>query len=340
MTVDLKRGMWKERPNNPTTSDGTLHGYCPPEHVASEMDQLVEMYAAHQAAGVPAEVEAAWLHHRFTQIHPFQDGNGRVARALASLVFLRAGWFPLVVVSDEHRDEYIAALEKADHGDMSSLIGLFARLQKKAFIRALSISEDVISDQESLKAVINSVADRLRARAEEERTDKQGVFDISKALEDKTESGLQSVREEIRSQLVGIDNSCQIDIGRETADSQHWFWNQVVEMAKNFSYFADLRTYHAWIRLRIRKVGERQTELIVSFHSLGTEFVGIMSATAFIEHRVPGEDKTSTVDGPYPACREAFQFSYNQDFQAVSARFEKWLHSAIVAGLDQWRRQL
>ena len=51
--------------------------------------------------GVPVEVEAAWLHHRFTQIHPYQDGNGRVARALASLLFIKAGWFPVVVTRDD-----------------------------------------------------------------------------------------------------------------------------------------------------------------------------------------------------------------------------------------------
>jgi Fic family protein len=48
-------------------------------HVAAEMDKLVELHREHRAAGVAPEVESAWLHHRFTQIHPFQDGNGRVA---------------------------------------------------------------------------------------------------------------------------------------------------------------------------------------------------------------------------------------------------------------------
>jgi Fic family protein len=46
-------------------------------------------------------VQAAWLHHRFTQIHPFADGNGQVARAIASLVFIEAGWFPLILKRDE-----------------------------------------------------------------------------------------------------------------------------------------------------------------------------------------------------------------------------------------------
>ena len=98
--IPLLRGDWKKWPNNPTRPDGKVHEFCPPEQTASEMDRLVEMHQRHLQEDVPPEVEAAWLHHRFTQIHPFQDGNGRVARALASLVFIRAGWFPFVV----HRD--------------------------------------------------------------------------------------------------------------------------------------------------------------------------------------------------------------------------------------------
>jgi len=93
------------------------------------MDRLIAMHKEHQQKDIPPEIEAAWLHHRFAQIHPFQDGNGRVVRALASLVFLRAGWFPLVVNRDE-RVEYIESLEKADQGDFASLVNLFAMIQK------------------------------------------------------------------------------------------------------------------------------------------------------------------------------------------------------------------
>ena len=86
----LLRGEYKLLPNNPVRMDGTAHEYCPPEQVASEMDRLVALHLEHDANGIPPEVEASWLHHRFTQIHPFQDGNGRVVRTLASLVFIRA----------------------------------------------------------------------------------------------------------------------------------------------------------------------------------------------------------------------------------------------------------
>src|SRR5205085_5905426 len=95
--IPLVRGQWKQLPNNPIRPDGELHEYCPPEHVAAEMDRLIELHREHLQRGIPPEIEAAWLHQRSTQIHPFQDGNGRIARSLASLVFLRSGWFPLVI---------------------------------------------------------------------------------------------------------------------------------------------------------------------------------------------------------------------------------------------------
>lgn len=134
--VPLIRGDYKKRPNNPVRPDGRVHEYCPPEQVAPEMDMLLAMHPEHGERGVPPEVEAAWLHHRFVQIHPFQDGNGRVACALATLVMIRARWFPLVV-TDARRAEYIGALEVADEGDLRPLVRLFSGIQTRAFEGAI-----------------------------------------------------------------------------------------------------------------------------------------------------------------------------------------------------------
>jgi len=90
-------------------SCGSVH----PRHslnVQAEMDNLVAWHLAHMERGVSPEVEAAWLHHRFTQIHPFQDGNGRVSRALVTYVLMRADLLPLVIDRDR-RTEYLDALE-------------------------------------------------------------------------------------------------------------------------------------------------------------------------------------------------------------------------------------
>ena len=139
--VELIRGDYKRWPNNPRRPDGSIHEYCPPEHVAAEMDRLIELHEAH--VSVAPEVEAAWLHHRFTQIHPFQDGNGRIARALATLVFVKAGWFPLVV-RNEGLALYLDALEQADRGDIRELVMLFAGLQKDELLKALSMEPGLV----------------------------------------------------------------------------------------------------------------------------------------------------------------------------------------------------
>ena len=72
-------------------------------------------------AGVPVEVQAAWLHYRFTQIHPFQDGNGSVARALASVVLVQDGQFPFFVTRD-YNAANIDSLEAANQGELGGLI--------------------------------------------------------------------------------------------------------------------------------------------------------------------------------------------------------------------------
>ena len=94
------------------------------------MDQLIAWYEEHEGKNVPPEIESAWLHHRFTLIHPFVDGNGRVARCLATLVLLKHQWFPLVVTRGD-RTEYLSALQEADQGDLGPLVMLVGLLQKR-----------------------------------------------------------------------------------------------------------------------------------------------------------------------------------------------------------------
>jgi len=123
--VRLEKGTYKTLPNNPKRPDGEIHAYCPPELTQEEMQHLIQWYHENESL-LPVEVRATWLHHRFTQIHPFQDGNGRVARTLASLVFLKEGLFSLVI-RDADRQDYIDALEAADHGNLRPLVAIFAR---------------------------------------------------------------------------------------------------------------------------------------------------------------------------------------------------------------------
>lgn len=82
-----------------------------PEKVPALMASFVAWMAAQEGALHPVEF-AARVHQKFVYIHPFVDGNGRVARLLMNLALLRAGWTP-AVIPPVCRHEYIATLDKA-----------------------------------------------------------------------------------------------------------------------------------------------------------------------------------------------------------------------------------
>lgn len=88
--------------------------YVPPapEDVARLVDELAAWLRAAEA--VPAAVRSALAHVRLAGIHPFADGNGRVARIVASLVMVRGGYRRPEFTSLEewwgaHRDDYYGA---------------------------------------------------------------------------------------------------------------------------------------------------------------------------------------------------------------------------------------
>lgn len=68
----------------------------------------------------------AYLHHRFEQIHPFLDGNGRTGRLLLNLMLIRLGFAP-IVIEKRQRDRYFDSLQTADAGNLASLSELLTR---------------------------------------------------------------------------------------------------------------------------------------------------------------------------------------------------------------------
>ncbi len=140
--IPLRKGQYKLRPNNPRRQDGFVHEYCPPEQVQTEMDRFLAFHAGHAGLDLAPELEAAWLHHEFVRIHPFQDGNGRISRLLMAYAYAKAGEFPPVIPA-ERKDDYIDALIAADEGDFPTLVGylgdLAAQRSNAAAVRAEGI---------------------------------------------------------------------------------------------------------------------------------------------------------------------------------------------------------
>ena len=331
--VPLIRGDYKRLPNNPNRPDGSVHEYCPPEQVTAEMDRLITMHEAHD--GAAPEVEAAWLHHRLTQIHPFQDGNGRIARALATLVFIKGGWFPLVV-RDRERARYIDALEHADSGEMKPLVDYFARLQKDEFVRALSIAEDV---QRSPRAedAIKSVRQRLQARRDALVAEWETAKSIASSLRDHAQERLDSVADELGREMGDMleHGSYFADGAAEGGDRSHYYRYQIIQTARQLDYFAGTHTYRSWARLVMRN--DNQTELLIAFHGIGHEFQGVLACSATWFQRVETEEGEKEIGPVTPATDDVFQINYREPREDVEVRFANWLEDAIVRGLGLWQ---
>lgn len=82
-----------------------------PDALPGLMAEFVAWMAAHEGKMHPVEF-AARVHQRFVYIHPFVDGNGRVARLLMNLALIRAGW-TLAIIPPICRHDYIVTLEQA-----------------------------------------------------------------------------------------------------------------------------------------------------------------------------------------------------------------------------------
>ena len=148
--IPLRKGAYKERPNNPRRDDGFVHEYCPPEQVDSEMDAFLEFHRAHADRDLPTEVEAAWLHHAFVRIHPFQDGNGRMSRLLVAYAFARNGEFPPIVPA-AGKDLYIGALELADDGDPRPFIEYLAYRSRENTVGAVQLAQSILKGRDRLR---------------------------------------------------------------------------------------------------------------------------------------------------------------------------------------------
>lgn len=332
VSTPLAHGEFKKLPNNPVRTDGKLHEYCPPEQVDSEMDRLMDLH--HRHVDVAPEVEAAWLHHRFSQIHPFQDGNGRIARALSTLVFIKAGWFPLVV-RDRDRDRYLDYLEIADHGDLKPLVEYFARLQREEFIRALRVADEV-KREPSVADTIESIRRRLQERQARRKQELEATKVIAERLQLLAEDRLSEVADSLRSQTAGLLPNAwfQVDGESDEGERSHYYRNQLVETAKQLDYFADLNVYRAWTRLVLK--ASARTEVLISFHGVGQGFRGVLGCSASWFQRVETENGERELSPVTAVSNDLFLVNHKESVESTSSRFLTWLEKAIDMSLNMW----
>ena len=333
VTRPLLKGAYKSLPNNVQHSDGGLFEFCPPEHVDAEMERLIEMHEQHESTGISPEVEAAWLHHRFTLIHPFIDGNGRVARCLATLVLLKAHWLPLVITRDD-KPSYISALRSADLGDLKSLVDLIGALQRKAIREALSLTEDLGAIDSILAEVRAKLSTKRRA---DEAEQMHQAFQIADTLQSLTSNRLKQIAEDVNPAIREGDprHKAYMYEGNRNSEKSKYHYSQIVQCATILNYFANLRFYQAWSALAIQQ--DQRAEILFSFHGIGHEASGVLGCSAVFYSKETTETGDHIVRRVTPLAASPFEFNYLDDKTDAVRRFQQWLEACIISGLNQWK---
>ena len=341
----LNRGAFKTQPNNPTRPDGAIHEYAPPEQVKSEMDQLISFYEDAESRGHPPLLMAAWLHHAFSTIHPFQDGNGRVGRGLLTWHMVRHELLP-IVISRDSRTDYISALEHADGGEMSQLVDLIVRLEKGTILEALGQPGDT-SSADVFDHVLDGITGRFRVRQQAVSEQVQMVNTVALSLRDQASAYLEAKSEYLKERLdaVVVIVSPRVTVGGPGEGNEHWYRRQVLETASKAGHWVNLNEPRYFVRMSVGPAGGARIPrlvFVVSLHHTGRQSTGQMTASAFAEIHYHTVDDSTDADeeGDSPLFKDCtldpFTLNWRSDPEKLNDRFNKWLEEGLVVAMRYW----
>lgn len=335
--IELRHGEWKTQPNHVLRSDYTLLEYTPPEHVETEMEALIRIYEGLDSDGVHPLIQAAWLHHRFVQIHPFSDGNGRVGRALLLLVLLKHRYAPLVV-DRFHRDEYLKALDEANDGILSPLIRLFIRLESNALTSELETPQNhpaggvAVEVAHTLAEQLAEVRRRHEMRIETElrpRAVAVGAL-LAHWFREKARELERTLREGGLAEATVLND---LELPYQTQRG-FWFRHQIIQSARTAGHYADFIPATGWCGLRGR-VGDLSLRYVASLHGAGQQG-GVLAVTTFAELEGSMPEQGAGEREFIQTTKDAFRVVRTESLEAIDQRkaeLEELLDEGLTVAL-------
>ena len=127
-----------------------IHFEAPPaKKLKKEMNAFITWFNK-DSLNHPSLARAGIAHLYFVCIHPFNDGNGRIARALSEKVLSQslkqASLISLSLVIEKHRKEYYKALDQANKDlDINAWLEYFAQLALQALVESQKLIDFVIT---------------------------------------------------------------------------------------------------------------------------------------------------------------------------------------------------
>ena len=334
--VDLLRGTYKVRENNPTREDGTLVLYCSPDHVAAEMDNLVTIYSDLEEQEIHPIIISAWVHHAFTTIHPFQDGNGRVARLLASLILIKFNYFPFTVLREEARVKYIDALEKADNHQPQLLVDYFAQIQRRNIEKALNIKEVSSTSFLEVADIFSRKLDNWHQKQHEEF--EKHLHQNRKLIFDSCFTTLEDYKKQLKKRFNGGVEMRIESASFDENGKQKYYYRQIIQYAVKHEYYFNRTLPKAWILFKIKLSPTKKYQLGFTLHHFGYDNTAL-AIGAFLEFKDDAsrkeEDLTLPLDiKPYVI---SIQDNLNQD---TMFNVNSFLEGALTLALAQIASEL
>lgn len=145
-------------------ADLTIYFEAPPSNVVKkQMAYFIKWFNG--SHNLPCLVRASIAHLYFVCIHPYEDGNGRIARALAEITIGQKLGFPsLLALSytiNADRNAYYKALQENNQGlDITAWICYFSNLLLLAQTNTQKKIEFVIFKDKLLKALVGKINHR------------------------------------------------------------------------------------------------------------------------------------------------------------------------------------
>ncbi len=109
-----------------------------PDELPRKMNEFLQSISDMKLRLHPVEF-SAMLHAKFVNIHPFIDGNGRVARLLMNLALLQAG-YNIAIIPPVVRADYIRALQETNHNNFAPFINFISEMvleSQKEYLRII-----------------------------------------------------------------------------------------------------------------------------------------------------------------------------------------------------------
>ena len=352
MKVTLLRGKFKERENNPSRQNGNgkiTYKYCPPVQVESEMDNLVRIYDELLKENIHPVIIASWFHHAFTTIHPFQDGNGRMARLLASLILIKFGLFPLTVLRDDARVRYIGSLEDADNGNPQPLVDYFISIQRGHIERALNLKP--IPTTSSLEHVTEILTGKLKVqKGMKEKGRIEAIARNRNAIYEMVNEILNVFTNDIKDKMEGNATIYLTSCKPDSTGKQYYFTHQIANYAARHGYYFNRFLPKGWFRFAVDISESKGYQLIITQHHFGyqDDSYAIGAILEFIESEAEAKKQRTLTEGNYRKSREGrvitnvpldiapYKVSLSTEFnQSLKSNVKSYLEDVLTLTLSQ-----